>query len=55
MQEKFCDTDVLTENPPSDIFSEKDLPKDKINKKKLVFKEDLYRVFKFMRKVLERN
>lgn len=51
MQQKFYDTDILTDNPPSDMMSEKDLPKDKINKRKLIYKEALIRVHKEIRKV----
>ena len=52
MQQKFYDTDILTDNPPSDMQSDKDLPKDKVNKRKLIYKEDLYRLFKEIKKVL---
>jgi hypothetical protein len=33
------------------MFSEKDLPKDKLFKKKIMYKEELFRIYKEMRTV----
>lgn len=49
MKQKFYDSDILTDNPPSDMHSEHDLPKDKLFKKKLIYKEELFRVYREIR------
>lgn len=49
---QFYDTDLQSEHPPSDIMSDKDLPKEKLRRQKLLFKEEFFRVQKEFREVI---
>ncbi|CAD8151831.1 unnamed protein product [Paramecium octaurelia] len=47
--QQFYDTDLQSEHPPSDILSEKDIPKEKLHKQKMLVKKELLHVKKEVR------
>lgn len=49
---QFYDSDILSDQPRSDLESDRDLPKEKLNRKKLLKKEELFRVYKEVRRVI---